>query len=315
MKRGLLTIVAIGLTGAWAEEDPGPRRSLERWQPCSVSFEHVTLRDGRTLYRLPAPTLQDRQPFLVAATDAERDAGHGYAVGVDSASRLFEPPRDADGARELCRLLGGGTLIADAEAFARVRAAAEALAPDATGWGITVADEQPKAFGATARAVPGGFEVQRLVLTNSGYGRLDVETQRFTVSAEGTVKVERTRWITGPPRTWQTAGEVDEAEQAALLAEVDRFLQAMAKALAPTRTLQAFVDVCAAETLTFAQVRWAFGEPDADEGSGLHLYRYLLADGTSVVFGTGGEDAPLTYARQVKLPQGKPGWTTLRELR
>jgi len=315
VRLGLVTIVAIGVASAWAEEDPGPRRSLQRWQPCSVSFEHLKLRDGRTLYRVPAPTLRDREPFLVAASDAERDAGHGFAVGVDAAQRLFEAPTTANGARELCRLLGGGTLIPDAETFARMRAAALKLAPQADGWGITVAEAQPKAFGASARAVAGGFEVQRLVLTNSGYGRLDVETQRFTVSAEGALKVERTPWITGPPRSWQTAGEVDEAEQAALRAEVDRFLQAMTQALAPARTLQAFVDVCAPETLTFAQVRWALGEPDADEGSGLHIYRYTLGDGTAVVFGTGGEDDPLTYACQVKGSKSKPGWTTLRELR
>ncbi|MEZ6185040.1 MAG: hypothetical protein R3F62_08540 [Planctomycetota bacterium] len=316
MKRLTWAIVAVGLAGAaWGQEGMDDRREQRRAGPSRTTVEHLELLEGRALYRLDSVTLRDRWPFLIAATEAEREAGQGIAVGVETAAEIFRAPDSEEAALELARLLGGGTAVPDAATYGRLREAAAELAGQGGRWGIEVADGQPAAFGEAAQRTKVGFEVQRLVYLNDGFGALDVEAQRFYFPAEGAAQLERTRWIGGPPQTWQTAGEVDSAEQTALQDEVDRFAEAMTHAFTPTRTIETFVEACADETKSFAQLRKALGPPDADVGSGIHIYRYTLNDGSWVVFGVSDEDAPPLYVRQVQTGRGRPEWKLLRTLR
>jgi hypothetical protein len=62
----------------------------------------------------------------------------------------------------------------------------------------------------------------------------------------------------------------------------------------PTRSLAAFRRI--GVTTSLEDVRREFGPPDRDDGSGIYIYVYRLADGSEVLVG-GGDSGGVLYVR------------------
>ena len=168
-------------------------------------------------------------------------------------------------------------------------------------------------FGVQVKKTDEGFQVHALVFVCSAHLWLEVVEETYTVAPDRPIQRKRTCWIKGPPQARQTAGQVDEAKEARLRAEVQRFRTACLRVLHCNLT-PARVKAALSDRPTFAVIRDRLGEPDQDLGSGIHIYLYRLADQTGIVCGVVDEDARPVYVRHVQIrsagnpgPTGRPG--------
>ena len=297
----LITGLACAAVAATADEIK-PKRHRKNWRAVTVPITHLVLRDGRAFYRGPGH-LNDQYPYFLAANAAERGAGFGYQLRMTNAHQLLAPIETAAAAREFARVLSGGVIVPDEAAYTLLRAEALRLKPVCTGWGVEVEDGRPGCFGVGVEKTADGFTVRALVFKCSSYHRLEVQEQTWTLPASGALRRDVKSWIMGPPQAWQTAGDVDMAEERRLCGEVTRFRAAFLKVLGAGRTLDA-VKKALEGNPTFAVVRDRLGEPDGSVGGGREQqeFAYRLRDGTAVVITVarrGGDDLAPLGARHV----------------
>jgi hypothetical protein len=308
---GLTILIVSGMAMARPQEkaadsDFGRSIRLGRFRNVSVPLEHLKLRDGRRFYR-GSRHLDNVYPYWVASGPDEKAREQGYELRLKNAHALFEPIRTEDQAHELARLMTGGMVVPDESTYTMLRQEALRLKPEATGWGVKLKDGRPGVFGVQVKNIDGGFQVHALVFVCSAHLWLEVVEETYTIAPDRPIQRKRICWIKGPPQARQTAGRVDEAEEARLRAEVQRFrtacLRVLHRNLTPARVKAALSD-----RPTFAVIRDRLGEPEQDLGSGIHIYLYRLADQTGIVCGVADEDARPTYVRHVQLETtGDPG--------
>ena len=261
---------------------------LETFREAEVGLHTLKLRDGRRLYKTPRE-LRFQHPFLCAANDAERAAGKAYVLTWEKVHDLFEPIGTVEGARELLFLFHDAVMIADAAHYERL-VNAFAGRPELA----EVSREVPHFFGATVGWTDDAFGVRGLLYDRKGgVGRLQVLAVTLIVPRDGG-PVERhvDILINGPHQSWQTGPGGGGGE---LQRDLDAFRKIAADCFPAEPTLEAFKNVLQ-PGVTFTQAREAFGTPDDDRGSGVHIYVYSLPEGEILVGVPGLDNVRVIYA-------------------
>lgn len=275
----------------------GPKRvKMRQWIPAGIELRHLTFREGRRLYRGPR-TLQYRWPYLVVATQAERDDGYGWLLEFNTAHELFDPILEPDQALEAIGIFSEGVAIADRDLWKQVAEIAGKFDPKG-GWPVKVTKGTPDVFGTRLERVETGFAVRTLRFTCAGYAALGVVAVDYGFPFGGAFQRKSKRWISGPPQCWQTSGEVDHAEQAALHENIQKLRRDIMRCLSKYRKLDEIEGVLA-RTREFAQLCFELGAPDGMIGSGRQIYRFSLGDGSvvDVVVDRDGHVSSATHAR------------------
>lgn len=254
----------------------------------------LVLREDRVLYRC-ARSLRERYPYLVAANEEERSARHGIELRWPNLHLLLEPIPSEAAAVELVRTMEGGEIVPDRAAFDRLVDAARRNPMPAGSWEVTIHPRVPERFGLAAERTADGFAVRGTIFTTSGTSALSVVEVRARFPAAGPFSIDTIPAISGPPQSWQTAGEADEERQRLLHRAVAGFREALLDALRIDLTLET-VAAAYTEGVSFASIRRRIGEPLQNFGSGREFHAYRLGDGRAIVFAVTGEDAPVGSA-------------------
>lgn len=274
--------------------DSEPRPRTYRNFANGPSFEHITLREGRTISRGPRG-MRDQYPYLVASNSSERKQQLGYPVTAATVGFLFEPITTPKAALEMTRWLYGGDLVPDRAAFDRMVNVAKNHELPEGSWPIEW-KRNPEHFGMLARSIEGGVEVRGTIFTSSARMTLSVCEIHAVYRPGKAAEVKREWCLVGPPQSWQTAGDVDENEQARLRAAIESLRDHLLQALRKDLPLAGF-EKAIAEKWSWAKLRHTIGEPNRTRGiPGTYNAMYRLGNGQVIALASGLEDQPVPGA-------------------
>jgi hypothetical protein len=299
-----------------AEEDP-LRRTPEAWKVLRTPWRTLRVRPEWTLYFRPwGRTGTDPFPYVLAATDEMRTAGHAVAVRPEHFGRYVtrETLATPEGALEAVRFFVAGRVVPDASAARRVLEEAARLSAEPTKAGAVVVQEHPgdgaDLAPSVVRAADGTFAVRFLALETD----LEIALVRVRARVDpgtGAVTIERDVLVKGPLAVvlfCPVGGDMErlQEEVAARQAAVDGVRRALRAALDPRRTRER-VRALAKPGVTMESLRRALGAPDDDVGSGVHLWVFALDEGAALVAEAGNVRAIALLPSVPGSPFEKPG--------
>ena len=319
---GVAAVVAAAswLSASWADDEHG--RNVDPSRQVIVPVKALAVRKDVRVTEGPR-MLGDEFPYLAVAPVAVSSTRATELV-PSTLSMLLPAAGGREGttpvhidcaeaAIDAVRLFVAGPLVTEAETAERMIATGRELSAKLEHLDVKVTDHRPDTWAPTAKATgpgdaegaPASWTVSLVAYEMDRMLRLVHVTA--TVGADGTVAIQRQPIVDGPMTSWQTGvmGEWTdemEARQKAMREEVIVARRTYARALHPAKTLDAFW-TAGRLALGMDDVRDLFGEPDRDIGSGVHLWTYDLADGTSVIFsGAAQKVVQVLHVRNAKGP-------------
>ncbi len=125
-----------------------------------------------------------------------------------------------------------------------------------------------------------------------------MRTSLFAVTTILALSACAPRPVPPPPKEWESANTVSSTERASSSSRENSEAVRSSVSSVPTGTLSlAEVRAALRPTMTTEDLAAAFGKPNRDLGSGIHVAEYLLNDGTTVLIGFAGSQ--VYYARHV----------------